>query len=155
MTSSAESPLVLRVSRTVRAPRARVYRAWTEGDLFKQWWGRHDGFVIPAAELDVRVGGTWRIEMQAPGGQVAWITGRYLEVDPPQRLVWSWAWEMSEGQDWPYTSEIGETLVTVELVDRGDETEVVVTHEGFPSDPARVVHESAWNGSLKSLADFL
>lgn len=145
--------LEARASRVVPATRERVYEAWTRSELLVKWWGRHQGFSVPRAELDVRVGGAYRIELHGPDGNFAFIVGRYLEVVPPERLVWTWSWELPEGTNWPYTSEIGETVVTVELIDRDGSTEVIVTHAGFPSEPARAIHESNWATSLERLAD--
>lgn len=101
--------------------------------------------MTPAlAEVDLRVGGRYRLGMRAPDGAAVYVcTGVYREVTPPSRLVYTWAWE---GQDGP------ETLVTVEFLDRGGATEVVLTHEGFADAGSRDQHATGWNGCLGSLA---
>jgi uncharacterized protein YndB with AHSA1/START domain len=100
--------------------------------------------TAPLAEVDVRVGGRYRIHMQAPDGTLHRVTGIYREVDPPRRLVYTWAWEEKPAE--------GETLVTVECHDRGGRTEVVLIHERFPNEAVRDQHESGWTGCLVKLA---
>lgn len=98
------------------------------------------------AELDLRVGGRFRIEMKHAKGNVHCVVGTYREVRPPERLVYTWAWE---GKD------MGETLVTVEFLDRGGSTEVRLTHELFPTSEMRDEHAKGWNGCLDHLAGVL
>jgi uncharacterized protein YndB with AHSA1/START domain len=80
-----------------------------------------------------------------PDGEVFYLTGVYREVRPPERLVYTWRWEAEP--------ELGETLVTVEFLDRGASTEVVLTHERFPSDAVRDQHGTGWSSCLECLAE--
>lgn len=73
-------------TRTIDAPRERVFRAWTDPKQFKQWWGP-DGFTTPVAEMDVRPGGEMRVEMRGPDGTVYPNTGTFREVVEPERIV--------------------------------------------------------------------
>ena len=87
--------------------------------------------------------------MRPPEGDSAYVCiGTYREVRAPERLVYTWAWESPSPFD-------GETVVTVEFIDRGDATEVVLTHELFSSEEARDEHEKGWNGVLDQLAKAL
>jgi uncharacterized protein YndB with AHSA1/START domain len=133
----------LRLRRTFQAPRQKVFRAWTEPEELKKWWGP-DGFSTPSAEIDLRVGGRFRIAMKSPRDNVHVLVGTYREVRPPERLVYTWRWEAEP--------EYGETLVTVEFLDRGESTEVVLTHELFPTQEACRGHEQGWKGSFDRLA---
>ncbi len=139
---SANTP-TLRVSRTFSASRERVFAAWTDPQQLKTWWGPH-GFTTPSAEIDLRVGGGFRLAMRSPDGKSILLTGTYREVSPPTRLVYTWQFEGSEI-----------TLVTVEFNDRGNATEVVLTHEKFASEEARASHQQGWGGCLDRLADFV
>lgn len=134
---------VLRLRRTFAAPREAVYRAWTERDQMVKWWGPA-GFTVPLCELDVRPGGTLRTTMRAPDGSEYNLTGTYREVSPPERLVFTWAWLEGEVAG-------PETLVTVEFHERDGETELVLTHEGFPDAAARDAHNEGWSSSLDCL----
>ncbi len=133
----------LRIMRTFAAPREKVFRAWTDAEELKKWWGPV-GYATPTAELDLRVGGKYRLGMRKlPNGEVFYLSGTYREVRPPGKLVYTWRWESEP--------ELGETLVMVEFRDRGNSTEVVVTHELFPTEKARDDHDKGWNSCLDRL----
>jgi uncharacterized protein YndB with AHSA1/START domain len=136
----------LQVRRTIAASREAVFRAWTDPSLFRQWFGTRD-VSIPRLELDVRVGGDYRVEFESAQG-AAHLFGTYLEVEPPARIVYTFCWGGA-------ASEIAETLVTVEFEERGEETEVVVTHERQPSPAVREFHESGWTVSFERLGELL
>jgi uncharacterized protein YndB with AHSA1/START domain len=98
--------------------------------------------------VDLRPGGAYRLGMRKlPDGEVFYLTGTYREVRPPEKLVYSWRWEADP--------EKGDTLVTVEFHDRGGATEIVVTHELFPSQEVRDGHDKGWSGCLDKLAKVL
>jgi uncharacterized protein YndB with AHSA1/START domain len=134
----------LRLRHTFAAPRERVFRAFTDPEELKQWFGPTDGHAIPVAEVDLRVGGRYRIDLLGPSGSLYRIVGEYREIRPPERLVYTWRWEIGE--------DVGETLVTVEFFERGNATDVALTHEGLPTARAREGHEGGWTGSLGRLA---
>ncbi len=144
--ASQTAPVTLQLTRTLPAPREKVFRAWTDPEAVKRWSGPRDQPAV-LAELDLKVGGRYRIHMQGPDGSVMKVTGVYQVVDPPHRLVYTWLWET-----WP---EAGETLVTVEFRDRGAETEVALTHERFPSEEIRGAHETGWTGALDKMTTLI
>jgi uncharacterized protein YndB with AHSA1/START domain len=137
----------LRLTRTFAAPRKKVFRAWTDPEELKKWWGP-EGYATPTAEVDLRVGGKYRLGMmKLPKGDIFYLSGTYREVRPPERLVYTWVWEGSP--------ELSEMLVTVEFRARGKETEIHVTHELFPTAKAREDHEKGWSSCLDRLAKAL
>ena len=139
--------LTLNLSRTFDAPRDRVFRAWTDPRLLEKWWGP-PGFTCPSAQVDLRVGGAYRLAMTPPQGQTFYLAGTFREVTPPERLVYTWQWEDdAEGT--------GETLVIVEFKDLGPRTEVTLTHERFPDTAAVARHTDGWNGCLIRLGELL
>lgn len=142
----SEAAVILQ--RTFSAPRERVFRAWTDPDELKKWFGPSDQFTVPTAEVDLRVGGKYRIAMRSPDGNLNVAAGVYREIRPPERLVFTWSWEEG-GMD------IGETLVTVEFRGAGQSTEVVLTHELLPTDEARKAHGEGWTGCLARLQKIL
>ena len=104
-------------------------------------------------EVDLRVGGTYRIGMKPPDNdQVFTATGVFEEVDPPERLVYTWTWEPSA--DAPMTAEEF-TRVTVDFIERGHQTELVLTHELFPDENARNQHNEGWTAILAQLEEFV
>ena len=87
------------------------------------------GFTVPACTLDVRAGGTWRTVMRSPEGKDHIVSGVYREITPPERLVFTWAWEEGKrGYD---------TVVTIELFETPGGTRLELTHEGFESERPR------------------
>lgn len=139
----------LTITRTFNAKREAVFKAWTDPQALTRWFAPSDDFATPVVEVDLRVGGRYRIQMKAPDGGPHTVHGTYREVTPPARLVFTWAWaEGSCGGEMPPEQE---TLVTVEFHDRGGATELVLTHENFPTVKVRDSHQEGWNGCLNRL----
>ncbi len=137
----------LRIARTFAAPREKVFRAWTDAEELKKWWGPV-GYATPTAEVDLRVGGRYRLGMRKlPDGKIFHLSGTYREVRAPEKLMYTWFWENEP--------ELGETLVTVEFRARSSSTEVVVTHELFPNQKMRDDHDKGWNSCLDRLPEAL
>ena len=112
-----------------------------------RWKAPGDG-TVPLAEVDLRVGGAYRIHMRSPDGTEYHLKGTYRVVDPPKKLVYTWLWETNP--------EMGETVVTVEFRDvGGGATELELTHELFPTDNDRQQHETGWTSCFEKLAKAL
>jgi uncharacterized protein YndB with AHSA1/START domain len=136
----------LRLRRTYRATRQEVFEAWTSPAALKAWWGP-PGYGTPTVEVDLRVGGRYRLGMRKlPDGEIFYLSGVYREVKVPEKLVYTWRWE-SEPQ-------YGESVVTVEFVARGDSTEVVLSHAELPTDDARERHGKGWAGCVDRLEEY-
>jgi uncharacterized protein YndB with AHSA1/START domain len=92
MTSIASNKVLaereITITRMFDAPRALVFKAWTDAAMLAQWWGPK-GFTNPRCELDARVGGVIRIDMRAPDGAVYPMQGEFREIVPPERLVFT------------------------------------------------------------------
>ena len=117
--SPPESEFNLTLTRTINAPRDRVFEAWTDPAHLHRWWGAREGYTAPIAEVDLRTGGAYRLGMQAPDQDHPFIVGGvYREISPPEKLVFTWIWEKAphDTSDWIPP----ETLVTVEFIDKGD-----------------------------------
>jgi uncharacterized protein YndB with AHSA1/START domain len=139
--------MTLRLTRVVPAPRDAVFRAWTEPEALKRWWVPFPGMSVPAAEVDLRPGGRYRLTMRNAKGEEFHLHGVYREVRPPERLVYTWRWEGTErGVD-------GETLVTVDFEASGATTLLHLTHEQFPDADARDRHGIGWGGVLDRLVE--
>ena len=137
----------LRLTRVFAAPREKVFRAWTSAEALKAWWGP-SGHETVSAEVTLKAGGTYRLGMRRlPAGAVFYLAGVYREVRAPEKLVYTWRWETEP--------EYGETLVTVEFLEHGISTEVVLTHELFPNEKMREQHGKGWGGCFDRLADLL
>jgi uncharacterized protein YndB with AHSA1/START domain len=139
------SGVTLVVRRTIRASAARLFAAWTESSQLLQWWGPEAVECI-GAEVDLRVGGRYRIGNRLPEGKVLWIAGEFEVIEAPHKLVYTWHLEPLSG-----TPE----RVTVRFAPRGDATEVIVIHEGIASAPLRDRHQQGWQGCIDGLVTYL
>ncbi|MGB3490122.1 MAG: SRPBCC domain-containing protein [Xanthobacteraceae bacterium] len=133
----------LTLNRRINATPEKVFAAWIDPEKIVRWFGpAHtiDGSV--QAEMDVRVGGSFRISFKTNDGEFHQVGGDYREVTPPQRLVFSWAWHSTPER---------ESLVTVTLRPDGDGTLLSLNHGQFFDEAARDGHERGWTGTLDKL----
>jgi len=162
--ASASSPQrTLVIERTFGAPRDLVWRAWTDPEMAKRWWGPK-GFTAPAAEIDFRVGGKYLLAMQSPDfndGEPIWSTGVYREVVPHERIVYTDSFGDEDGNVVP-ASHYGmsddiplQMVVTVTFEDVGGKTRMTLHHEGLPAGEMREGAEAGWNESFDKLAESL
>ncbi|MGB2711660.1 MAG: SRPBCC domain-containing protein [Conexibacter sp.] len=136
----------VRVERTYDAPAEAVFDAWTNPEVLRRWWKANPGWTIPSVELDLRVGGAYRLSMEDPeSGATHTVFGEYREVQRPERLVYSWTWEGTG----PYAGH--ESLVTVSFREAGARTTVVIEHAALLDDTSRAAHATGWSGVLDSL----
>ena len=132
------------MKRTFAASQERLFSLWTDADLMKQWFCPSQDMTVPVAEIDAHEGGSYRIVMQNKDGETYSPSGVYESVIPHEKLVFSWKWADSEII----------TRVTVEFRAIGEsETELTLTHEGFPDADMRDRHNEGWDGCLTRLAE--
>ena len=133
--------IYLTLHRTIDAPIADVYAAWTDPEIMRQWLAPGE-LAVARAVADVKVGGTFLVEMHGSDGEPRLTRGVYREVIPNRRLVHTWQWEGSEV----------ESLVTVEFeAQSAHSTRLTLTHSRFADAAARDQHENGWSGCLAKL----
>lgn len=130
------------VERTIRARRERVFQAWIDPLLMAKWFS-----PVPMTPVGVEahgvIGGHYRIGIRDVDGTVHFVGGKYMEILPPERLVFTWAWEdQPPGKD---------SLVTIEFFELDDSTRVVLRHEQLPVSPGPESHRRGWEGCLVHL----
>ncbi len=137
---STKPSLTLR--RQLEATPEKVFKAWTESQNLKRWFGPSDAMEVTEASVDLKVGGRFRMVLREPGGEMHRVGGAYREIVPHSRLVFTWAWEsMPERQ----------SLVTVTIKAKDGGCELTLLHEQFADDQARDRHSQGWTGSLDRL----
>jgi uncharacterized protein YndB with AHSA1/START domain len=141
------APIELIVNRTFKASRERVFRAWTDPKEMDRWFAPDPNSTIKAS-VDLRVGGAYRIEI-TNGERVFGAHGVYREIRRPSRLVFTWD-AINCG-----VTAAKDTLVTVELFEVGEKTQVTLTHQNFADTEARERHEQGWKGCLDRLEVWL
>lgn len=126
-------------TRIFDAPPSMVYKAWSEAELFRRWWMPKSvsGVSLVSCEMDVRAGGKYRLEFSAGGPETMAFYGKYLDVVPNERIVWT----NDEGEEGAVT--------TVTFVDQGGKT-LVTFHEAYPTEEAL---QDALQGSAAGLPE--
>jgi uncharacterized protein YndB with AHSA1/START domain len=148
------------VTRIFDAPRKLVWRAWTDPEHVKRWWGPRM-FTAPHCTIDLRPGGAFHAAMQDPDGKLFWSKGIYQEIVEPERLVSTDYFSDAEGnriEPSAYGLPPGfpaEMIVTVTFEDVDGKTRVTV-HQTIPAALAKQIGAfEGWNGSLDKLAEHL
>jgi uncharacterized protein YndB with AHSA1/START domain len=147
MADTATAALELSLTRLIEAPRALVFKAWTDPALTVRWWGPR-GFSVVECQIDPRPGGAYRKVMRSPEGTLHRLRGTYREVVAPERLRFTFAWEDEQGGLGP------QTLVTVTLTEQGGKTALELHQSGFETITARDLHQAGWSSSLDGLGEF-
>lgn len=140
-----EEPLVLEAM--FKASPERVFRAWTEPEEIKAWFGLQKNDVTKA-EIDLRVGGTWRFHIRTEAASAAFFEGRYFDIEPARKLVFSWT-HVTLTEDGERNESV-ESQVTVTFEAAGAATRVHLRHESL-SEGGRLNVARGWNGSFANL----
>ncbi len=145
-----ENDITLVLEREFNASRERVFDAWTDPQMLRQWVGPH-GIHAPEAMADARVDGQFRIPMikQDTGENLTTAVGQYIEVNRPERLSFTWSWLQDDGTP-------GQLMVvTLDFVDINGRTALTLTHTNFIDEDVRAKHTSGWGGCFDCLEAFL
>lgn len=140
-----QEPAQLALQRNYRATPEKIWRAWTDPQALSLWFGSGPGSVT-AADIDLRVGGRYRIAFNGADGETHEVSGVYQEVEPHRRLVFSWAWKSTPERV---------SRVSIDLESLPDGTEMRFVHDRFFDDTARINHERGWQVCFDTLAGFL
>jgi uncharacterized protein YndB with AHSA1/START domain len=133
---------IVQVRRRLRAGAEQIFDLWTKPDLMVRWMSPFPGAVDCKASCDLRPGGAFSLVMSSQEASRE-VTGVYVQVDRPRKLVFTWIG--------PLTNHVN-TLVTVELNPLGDETDLVLTHERLPTSAIVQGHTRGWGIILDHLA---
>ena len=138
---ASTAPASITVRRRIAAPAQRLFDAWLDPDSVSAWLRPFDT-ARTDARIEPVVGGSYRFDMYQPDAAVVEHVGKYLEIDPPRRLVFTWASPATQHRD---------SLVTVEFLESDGGTEVVLTHEQLPEYMTQA-HTGGWTSGLEKLA---
>jgi glutathione S-transferase len=146
--NAVRETFTLQLQRFIRAPRDAVFNAFVQPELMAAWYGPRGMQVQVSA--DVRVGGAYRLQMQARDGTHFVASGHYVKLERPAHIAYTWSWE--EGGPLPDGLS---TLIEVELIEAVGGTELRMTHSGFPAAAARDGHGQGWASCFNKLTDLL
>ncbi len=145
MTQTIERPTdtTLVMKRTIKAPAADVYAAWTDPAILAKWFVGTGEYACQVHEADVRIGGKYDFEMTPPQGEPHRVSGEYREVITNKKLVFTWAWISTPERV---------SLVTIDIKPVGEnETIMTLTHARFADTEARDRHSMGWTGCFDAL----
>ena len=134
---------IVQLRRRVRAGAEQIFDLWTKPDLMARWMSPFPGAVDCKATCDLRPGGAFSLVMSSAQARRE-VSGTYVQIDRPRKLVFTWIG--------PLTNDVS-TLVTLELDPRGDETDLVLTHERLPTSAIVEGHTRGWGQILDHLAE--
>jgi uncharacterized protein YndB with AHSA1/START domain len=135
--STAERHKTITIKRTFNLPPSTVWKAWTEPEYCKKWWGP-EGYTCPYCSIDFRVGGRYLNSMKGPDGKEIWSTGTYKEIVPREKIVLTDSFADSEGKIVPasYYNMPGdwarELIVSITFEELNGKTNMVLRHAGLP-----------------------
>lgn len=144
----ADDDRVLRMERVFAADPERIFDAWTDPQKLVRWWGP-EGITVPRCEMDVRENGAWLTTMRNEKGEDHIVSGVYRIIDPPKRLVMTWAWHY----DGARTGHETELSITLEPVDGG--TRLILVQQTFKESEHRDNHRRGWTSTFNDLARYL
>jgi uncharacterized protein YndB with AHSA1/START domain/predicted enzyme related to lactoylglutathione lyase len=142
MTPNSSTSLTIR--RFIPAPRHRVFAAFTNPEDYVKWVGPAPDQCL-GAKLDARTGGKYSVRMKGHDGGETVVSGEYLEVRSPERLVFTWSWEDADKTP---------SQVTVDFFEVEGGTDLQLTHEKLPTIQSRDNHAHGWAGSFDKLTTF-
>jgi uncharacterized protein YndB with AHSA1/START domain len=148
MTSDEHNRNTVRIERIFAAAATTVFDAWTSVEVLRRWWPAGPGWETPVAEVDLRVGGRLRLVMRAPDGAEFGGEGRYVEINRPTRLVFTWQWD---------TVQLGTQLQLVEVtfIENPDATTTVVLVNQGLTEADEQSHREGWQASFDNLDGIL
>lgn len=143
-TRNAAQDTVLRLERLIATSPEHLFELWTSPEQIVKWFGP-DGYDVPDHDIDPRPGGKWRTTLRAPDGSLHTVSGFYRVVDPPNKLVFTWAWDNANG------TRGHETEVTVTFSPAPGGTRLTLVQERFENVDARDRHSHGWSSSFVCL----
>lgn len=153
------------ITRIFNAPREQVWKAWTDPERLKHWWGPK-GFTVHTCKVDLRPGGTFLYGMKAPDGSDMWGKFVYRKIEAPTRLEFIVSFSDAKGGVTRHPSSPGwplEILSTVSFDEQGGKTKVTVQwsphnatdDERKTFDEGRASMQQGWGGTLDQLTKYL
>ena len=145
-TSATETTegFTLNISRTFNASREAVFDAWLNTDAISQWFAPDPTMVTKVDVLDAKEGGRYQFQMVAVDGETFIVTGEYVTIKRPEQLIFTWVWIHGDDKT--------EMLVTLNFIDKGETTEMQLTHERLPDQSSKDHHNQGWIGCFIRLA---
>jgi len=139
----------LRIERLIAAPPEKLFRAWTTPRLLQRWLHPGENWTTPIAEVDLRVGGSFRWGIRDSRGRTFYEVGEFRKIEPPTSLVYSCRFEDEEVD---FDLPKAETVIRVTFEKTPGGTRMVLVQEGYTKESDRDGQQNGWQGFLDNLA---
>ncbi len=136
----------LTMNRNFKADKKDVYEAWINKEALIDWFAPTKEMTTVVHELDLKIGGKYRIEMIETDGTAHKVHGEYVKFNPYNQIVFTWEWESDEQKV--------NSLVTIDLTEKEGTTDMVLTHEKLASQESVDLHSEGWTGCLAQLNNY-
>ena len=143
--ADASEKFCLEVQQFIAAPPEKVFAAFDSGEKLKQWFVPKEEVRGKTREYHFEVGGALRIRFEGPDGFVKIVKGLFQEIQPTEKIVFSWIWEAENPDDEQ------ETLVTIILSPENNGTQLTLTHEGLSTEETCRDHTQGWTSVVAHL----
>jgi uncharacterized protein YndB with AHSA1/START domain len=145
----------LKIVRTFNAPKELVWKAFSQPEHLKKWWGPKE-YTAPDCNMDFRIGGKYHVSMMDAAGKKIWSTGVYKEIIPNKKLVAtdSFADEngnVVSGDQYGMPGMPLEFIITIELEEENGKTKMTLLHAGFPAGEMQKGANEGWNSSFDKM----
>lgn len=137
---------IITIEETFRAPREKVFKAWTTPDSLKKWFMADKGVIVKDAEVNLEVGGDYFINVVYPGYDPTSIDGSFQKVKIPERLEYTWLTPVLNGKT---------TIVEVSFINQEKGSKIQLSHGEFQSEEEMKLHIEGWKGCLGKLHEHL
>lgn len=137
------------VRRLIKANRSHVFEAFSNAKSLAQWFSPSPNITVEVLAFEFVLKGDFRIRYSMPDGSFLVVAGSYHRISPPDELVFSWVWQAPD----PHADIL--TQVHVQFRDKGDSTEIVLSHNKLPSKEACDRYTAGWQGTFDNLENFL
>lgn len=141
--TTANHPLTVR--RLIQAPRPLLFEAFSRPDLLTKWFTPSAEISVEVLDFDFVANGRYRLRYHMPDGRQPMVGGSFEKIERPAQIILSWVWDAPD----PLAGI--PMRVAFRFVEKGNTTEVVITHEGIPTDASCTIHADGWEGTLGSL----
>ena len=145
--NTEDEPLILR--NEFPHPVQHVFNAFASADAIGQWFAPHESIKTNVTEFNFTEGGEYRMEFTLPDGITTSLSGTFQTINSPAHIVFSFCWEKPD----PH-ADIN-TIVTIDLIEKGEYTEIIISHIKFKDDEMRKRHTDGWQGTLSRLGEYL
>jgi uncharacterized protein YndB with AHSA1/START domain len=139
----------LNLERNFKASPQKVYEAWTNAGQLKKWFKIREDWTTSLAEVDLKIGGKYRIGMCDPEGQERVVGGEFSMLEPYTLIEYSWHWESDAAKNDPVT------IVRVEITETDEGSNLKLTHSNFETEEVKDLHGTGWSGCLDQLSSIL